>query len=130
MAQNKQKLLFYNNCNFPLTTSPRSSSSSSKSSSSSILIYTIQPYISLQLQTTRKPMKAICQRVLLLHPNLGSAPIISNKFVSALLRNTNTMSGSDQDSPFDSPRLVVKKVLARQQKEGEGATVRRSIGRS
>ncbi|OWM67662.1 hypothetical protein CDL15_Pgr024747 [Punica granatum] len=34
-----------------------------------------------------------------------------------------------QDSQFESPRTVVKKVLAKQQKEGEGATVRRSIGR-
>ncbi|VFQ67054.1 unnamed protein product [Cuscuta campestris] len=32
-------------------------------------------------------------------------------------------------SGFDQPRLVVKKVLAKQQSEGDGARVRRSIGR-
>lgn len=40
------------------------------------------------------------------------------------------MSASGQGSPFESPRIVVKKVLARPQREGDGATVRRSIGRS
>lgn len=40
------------------------------------------------------------------------------------------MSGSDHSSGFDQPRLVVKKVLAKPQREGEGAVVRRSIGRS
>ena len=39
------------------------------------------------------------------------------------------MSGSDHSSGFDQPRLVVKKVLAKPQREGEGAVVRRSIGR-
>lgn len=32
-------------------------------------------------------------------------------------------------SIFSRPRLVVKKVLARAQNEGDGAIVRRSIGR-
>lgn len=32
-------------------------------------------------------------------------------------------------SIFNRPRLVVKKVLARAQNEGDGAVVRRSIGR-
>ncbi|KAK6930624.1 Pirin, C-terminal domain [Dillenia turbinata] len=40
------------------------------------------------------------------------------------------MSGSDQPfSGFDQPRLVVKKVLSKPQSEGDGAVVRRSIGR-
>ncbi|CAH9108793.1 unnamed protein product [Cuscuta europaea] len=39
------------------------------------------------------------------------------------------MSSGSVYSGFDNPRLVVKKVLAKQQKEGEGANVRRSIGR-
>ena len=39
------------------------------------------------------------------------------------------MSGSDYSSGFDQPRLVVKKVLAKPQREGDGAVVRRSIGR-
>ncbi|RZC00450.1 pirin-like protein [Glycine soja] len=48
------------------------------------------------------------------------------------LRNTctNTMSQSDNSSPFTTPRLVLKKVLAKSQHEGDGAVVRRGIGRS
>lgn len=41
-----------------------------------------------------------------------------------------TMSSSASDAaPFEKPRAVVKKVLAESQPEGQGATVRRSIGR-
>uniref|UniRef100_A0A2N9HWX2 Pirin-like protein n=1 Tax=Fagus sylvatica TaxID=28930 RepID=A0A2N9HWX2_FAGSY len=40
------------------------------------------------------------------------------------------MSESDQAPAFDSPRLVVKKVQAKLQQEGDGAVVRRGIGRS
>lgn len=41
------------------------------------------------------------------------------------------MSDSDhQNSPFNNPRLVAKKILAQRQNEGDGAVVRRSIGRS
>ncbi|KAL3604830.1 hypothetical protein D5086_005689 [Populus alba] len=40
------------------------------------------------------------------------------------------MSESDQSTGFSTPRLVTKKVLAKLQHEGEGAVVRRSIGRS
>lgn len=36
---------------------------------------------------------------------------------------------ADQSSYFDRPRFVVKKVLAKPQHEGQGAVVRRSIGR-
>ena len=44
------------------------------------------------------------------------------------------MSSSASDSassaaPFEKPRVVVNKVLAESQPEGQGATVRRSIGR-
>ncbi|PON95580.1 Pirin [Trema orientale] len=40
------------------------------------------------------------------------------------------MSESDHSSEFNAPRLVVKKVLAKLQHEGDGAVVRRGIGRS
>ncbi|XP_009339875.1 pirin-like protein [Pyrus x bretschneideri] len=42
----------------------------------------------------------------------------------------NTMSDSDHQSlpPFSSPRMVVKKVLAKTQHEGDGAVVKRTIG--
>ncbi|CAO2832160.1 unnamed protein product [Amaranthus hypochondriacus] len=40
------------------------------------------------------------------------------------------MSGSSHtNSDFNNPRLVIKKVLAESQREGDGAIVRRSIGR-
>ena len=39
------------------------------------------------------------------------------------------MSDSDQCPPFNTPRLVLKKVLAKSQQEGDGAVVRRGIGR-
>ncbi|KAF8393960.1 hypothetical protein HHK36_020162 [Tetracentron sinense] len=39
------------------------------------------------------------------------------------------MSGGDQSFVLNKPRLVVKKVLAKPQSEGDGAVVRRSIGR-
>ncbi|KAK7272817.1 hypothetical protein RIF29_13857 [Crotalaria pallida] len=42
----------------------------------------------------------------------------------------NIMSGSDYSPAFNSPRLVLKKVLAKSQHEGDGAVVRRAIGRS
>lgn len=38
-------------------------------------------------------------------------------------------SSDHQVSGFNRPRLVVKKVLAKPQSEGDGAVVRRSIGR-
>lgn len=41
----------------------------------------------------------------------------------------SNMSGSETNCGFDNPRSVVKKVLAESQREGDGATVRRSIGR-
>eukprot|EP01018_Ginkgo_biloba_P006270 Gb_37035 [translate_table: standard] len=39
------------------------------------------------------------------------------------------MSDLEAASPFEKPRLVVKKILAKEQAEGDGAVVRRSIGR-
>lgn len=38
-------------------------------------------------------------------------------------------SASDEASVFQNPRIVVKKILAGPQSEGDGAVVRRSIGR-
>jgi len=54
-----------------------------------------------------------------------------------LLPPDRTMSSSSSSSasdaaasaPFEKPRAVVKKLLAESQSEGQGATVRRSIGR-
>lgn len=39
------------------------------------------------------------------------------------------MSELPNNNEINTPRLVVKKVLAQSQREGDGATVRRSIGR-
>ena len=61
--------------------------------------------------------------------NIKTPTIRINSFrVSASTRNI-TMSESDQAPPFDNPRLVVKKVQAKLQQEGDGAVVRRGIGR-
>ncbi|KAK4752441.1 hypothetical protein SAY87_021239 [Trapa incisa] len=79
-------------------------------------------------------MRAALQRISLFSRNLRG--IESRSETSALAISIrkfsvrcSAMSGSDQDSPFQRPRMVVKKVLAKQQRDGEGATVRRSIGR-
>jgi quercetin 2,3-dioxygenase len=60
-------------------------------------------------------MRAIARRLLF---NTKPAPI----------RNI-TMSESDQAPAFNRPRLVAKKVSAKLQHEGDGAVVRRGIGR-
>ncbi|KAL4632529.1 pirin-like protein [Castanea sativa] len=62
--------------------------------------------------------------------NIKTPTIRINSFrVSASTRNI-IMSESDQAPPFDNPRLVVKKVQAKLQQEGDGAVVRRGIGRT
>jgi quercetin 2,3-dioxygenase len=56
---------------------------------------------------------------------------------TVLLPPARTMSSSSSSAsdaaaasaPFEKPRAVVKKLLAESQPEGQGATVRRSIGR-
>ncbi|CAN4090760.1 unnamed protein product [Withania somnifera] len=53
--------------------------------------------------------------------------IKKNPYLEQTLKSSNIMSMS---SIFTRPRLVVKKVMARAQNEGDGAVVRRSIGRS
>ncbi|XP_054805758.1 pirin-like protein [Prosopis cineraria] len=55
----------------------------------------------------------------------------SSRAASALSSKLSAfMSHSDQPSVFETPRLVLKKVLAKSQHEGDGAVVRRGIGRS
>ncbi|CAN0858086.1 Pentatricopeptide repeat-containing protein At4g02750 [Linum grandiflorum] len=49
-----------------------------------------------------------------------------NKVVSFSIRS----GAMSESSGFDSPRLVTKKLFAKLQREGDGAAVRRSIGRS
>ncbi|PWZ11545.1 Pirin-like protein [Zea mays] len=44
-------------------------------------------------------------------------------------RSRIVSSSASDAAPFEKPRAVVKKVLAQSQPEGQGATVRRSIGR-
>lgn len=61
-------------------------------------------------------------------------PFVRNKKVSRKpiffpIRNINMSESNQYDSCFDRPRLVIKKVLAKPQSEGNGAVVRRSIGR-
>ncbi|XP_010107223.2 pirin-like protein [Morus notabilis] len=65
-------------------------------------------------------MRAITQKLLFYNTKLPKVPF--------LIRNT--MSEPDQSPAFNRPRLVAKKVLAKLQHEGDGAVVRRGIGRS
>ena len=85
----------------------------------------------LKIQRSNKKtffMKAIIHK-LCPFLNIKTPTIRINSFrVSASTRNI-TMSESDQAPPFDNPRLVVKKVQAKLQQEGDGAVVRRGIGR-
>uniref|UniRef100_A0A6N2ML28 Pirin-like protein n=1 Tax=Salix viminalis TaxID=40686 RepID=A0A6N2ML28_SALVM len=55
-------------------------------------------------------------------------PATTTKTSNSRIRNI--MSESDQSIGFDTPRLVTKKILAKLQHEGDGAVVRRGIGRS
>ncbi|KAI3880328.1 hypothetical protein MKX03_011061 [Papaver bracteatum] len=66
------------------------------------------------------------------------AIIYNHRFLSQLLSRTKTKisscflirsMSSEVNQKFNKSRLVIKKVLAKPQREGEGATVRRSIGR-
>ncbi|KAJ6680402.1 PIRIN-LIKE PROTEIN [Salix purpurea] len=57
-----------------------------------------------------------------------SYPATTTKTSNSRIRNI--MSESDQSIGFDTPRLVTKKILAKLQHEGDGAVVRRGIGRS
>ncbi|XXG78714.1 hypothetical protein AAC387_Pa08g2602 [Persea americana] len=50
-------------------------------------------------------------------------------FISNLRRSMSRSSSAGQSSSFSRPRHVVKRLLAKPQHEGEGAVVRRSIGR-
>ncbi|XP_057757179.1 pirin-like protein isoform X1 [Arachis stenosperma] len=51
-------------------------------------------------------------------------------FNRRITTNTTTITMSASSSAFSTPRLVLKKVLAKSQREGDGAVVRRGIGRS
>ncbi|KAJ6873760.1 hypothetical protein NC651_032568 [Populus alba x Populus x berolinensis] len=57
-------------------------------------------------------------------------PPTTTKASNSIHRIRNIMSESDQSIGFDTPRLVTKKILAKLQHEGDGAVVRRGIGRS
>ena len=56
----------------------------------------------------------------------GFSTRIAGSFVAP--RSMGSVTGR-QSATFAKPRVVVKKVLSKEQPEGDGATVRRSIGR-
>ncbi|XP_044498094.1 pirin-like protein [Mangifera indica] len=64
-------------------------------------------------------MKLIFSNLFKAHQNLLAPPFCRK-----------IMSQSDPQTAFNRPRMVAKKVLAKPQHEGDGAVVRRSIGRS
>ena len=74
-------------------------------------------------------MRAITQKFLHYSTNIPK-PSLPKKTKQVPLFIRNTMSGSDESPAFNTPRLVAKKVLAKLQHEGDGAVVRRGIGRS
>ncbi|XP_066385627.1 LOW QUALITY PROTEIN: pirin-like protein [Miscanthus floridulus] len=55
--------------------------------------------------------------------------LIPSSFLLPPARPRIMSSSASSAAPFEKPRAVVKKVLAESQPEGQGATVRRSIGR-
>ncbi|XP_068666549.1 uncharacterized protein [Aristolochia californica] len=59
---------------------------------------------------------------------LHVSPIGSRTGAASRIYATTMSRSSDESSSFDTPRSVVKRVLAKPQCEGEGAVVRRSIG--
>lgn len=69
-------------------------------------------------------MRAITQNLLF---NIKPKPSAKNTKITSFINNI--MSESNQDLTFNKARLVVKKVLAKPQSEGDGAIVRRGIGR-
>ncbi|KAJ8774342.1 hypothetical protein K2173_011591 [Erythroxylum novogranatense] len=70
-------------------------------------------------------MRAICHKFLFkLYPISTGVKVSRNCFIR------NIMSESNPSRGFDNPRQATKKVLARLQHEGDGALVRRGIGRS
>jgi redox-sensitive bicupin YhaK (pirin superfamily) len=60
-------------------------------------------------------------------PRIGSA--FSNSRVAQLKNTVLFKMTNIEISPFERPRLVERKLLSKEQPEGDGAVVRRSIGR-
>ena len=52
-----------------------------------------------------------------------------DRTMSSSSSSSSSASDAAASTPFEKPRAVVKKLLAESQPEGQGATVRRSIGR-
>ncbi|KAJ9189068.1 hypothetical protein P3X46_000401 [Hevea brasiliensis] len=72
-------------------------------------------------------MKALYNKLLFsLYPTTAK----SRNNIKVVSSIRNIMSASNQSHGFNTPRLVTKKVLATPQYEGDGAVVRRGIGRS
>lgn len=118
---------------FPISSSPSSSPSKFSSSSPHINTRPDQASQSPKTNTGRELLMRAAFHWLSLfsrNPVIKESPKLPVPgFIRSFSAGDNTMSGSDRDCQFDNPRAVVKKVLAKQQREGEGATVRRSIGR-
>lgn len=57
------------------------------------------------------------------------AVVVTVLLFPALAMSSSSASSAVAAGPLENPRAVVKKVLAESQPEGQGATVRRSIGR-
>lgn len=81
-----------------------------------------------QKQTEREREMPI-NSSLLFHSLPVKRNIIPFSWCTSVLKKSMSRSSSDQSSCFNGPRHVAKRLLAKPQHEGEGAVVRRSIGR-
>ncbi|WVZ61262.1 hypothetical protein U9M48_011165 [Paspalum notatum var. saurae] len=95
----------------------------SHSHSHSLLLPVAPPRATTTTSTHQKQLLLLVILALLLFFSLTPAVLV-------FLPPARVMSSSSSSAvPFENPRAVVKKLLAESQPEGEGATVRRSIGR-
>ncbi|VAH96950.1 unnamed protein product [Triticum turgidum subsp. durum] len=76
-------------------------------------------------RSSAKTRPFLCLAVLLLLILVVTAVFL---FPPAIMSSSSSSAAAAASVPFQSPRKVVKKVLSLSQSEGQGATVRRSIG--
>ncbi|XP_051177105.1 pirin-like protein [Lolium perenne] len=81
------------------------------------------------LLASRKTSRAKTTAPLLILLILVLAVVTVVFLFPAIMSSSTSATSSSAAAPFENPRAVVKKLLSEAQSEGQGATVRRSIGR-
>uniref|UniRef100_A0ACD5X6M9 Uncharacterized protein n=1 Tax=Avena sativa TaxID=4498 RepID=A0ACD5X6M9_AVESA len=80
--------------------------------------------------SSSSPIYTALARLTKLNTNrLLSLAAPSRKSSFRTIMSSSSSSSAPATAPFENPRAVVKKLLSEAQSEGQGATVRRSIGR-